>query len=174
MTKGKDIQETYMIFVTVGTHEQPFNRLIECVDKLRKSQIIREDVIIQKGYSDYKAECCEAKDFYTQKEMMDNYREARIIIMHGGPSSMIESLREGKIPIVVPRMKSYGEHINDHQIDFCRAVNSRYNNIILVEDIKELENAIVNYDELAGSRLKDGFSNNARFCEGFSRIVEGL
>ena len=87
---------------------------------------------------------------------------------------MIESLREGKIPIVVPRMKSYGEHINDHQIDFCRAVNSRYNNIILIEDINELENAIVNYDELAGSRLKDRFSNNVRFCKGFERIVEEL
>lgn len=163
-----------MIFVTVGTHEQPFNRLVECVDKLRKNQIITEDVIIQKGYSDYVAECCEAKDFYSQKEMMDNYRNARIIVMHGGPSSMIESLREGKIPIVVPRMKSFGEHINDHQLDFCRAVNSRYNNIILVEDIGELEAAIVNYDELAGSRIKDGFSNNVRFCEGFSRIVEEL
>ena len=29
-----------MIFVTVGTHEQPFNRLVEYVDQLKKEKII--------------------------------------------------------------------------------------------------------------------------------------
>lgn len=36
-----------MIFVTVGTHEQPFNRLIQKIDELKKDGIINEDVIIQ-------------------------------------------------------------------------------------------------------------------------------
>ena len=31
-----------MIFVTVGTHEQPFNRLIQKVDELKKDGIIQE------------------------------------------------------------------------------------------------------------------------------------
>lgn len=35
-----------MIFVTVGTHEQPFNRLIKKIDELKKDGIINEDVII--------------------------------------------------------------------------------------------------------------------------------
>ena len=33
-----------MIFVTVGTHEQPFNRLVKKVDDLKKNGIIQEDV----------------------------------------------------------------------------------------------------------------------------------
>ena len=33
-----------MIFVTVGTHEQPFNRLIQKIDELKKDGIINEDV----------------------------------------------------------------------------------------------------------------------------------
>ena len=36
-----------MIFVTVGTHEQPFNRLIQKVDELKRDGIIKDDVIIQ-------------------------------------------------------------------------------------------------------------------------------
>ena len=32
-----------MIFVTVGTHEQPFNRLIQKIDELKKDGIINED-----------------------------------------------------------------------------------------------------------------------------------
>ena len=38
-----------MIFVTVGTHEQPFNRLIQKVDELKRDGIIKDDVIIQTG-----------------------------------------------------------------------------------------------------------------------------
>lgn len=34
-----------MIFVTVGTHEQPFNRLIEYIDNLKRDGIISEEVI---------------------------------------------------------------------------------------------------------------------------------
>ena len=39
-----------MIFVTVGTHEQPFNRLIQKVDELKRDGIIKDDVIIQTAH----------------------------------------------------------------------------------------------------------------------------
>ena len=42
-----------MIFVTVGTHEQPFNRLIKKVDELKRDGVIQEDVIMQTGFSTY-------------------------------------------------------------------------------------------------------------------------
>lgn len=32
-----------MIFVTVGTHEQPFNRLIQKIDELKKDGIINQE-----------------------------------------------------------------------------------------------------------------------------------
>lgn len=47
-----------MIFVTVGTHEQPFNRLVEYMDRLKENKIIEEDVIIQIGYSTYEPQYC--------------------------------------------------------------------------------------------------------------------
>ena len=46
-----------MIFVTVGTHEQPFNRLIKKIDELKKNGIIQEEVIIQTGFSTYEPRC---------------------------------------------------------------------------------------------------------------------
>ena len=36
-----------MIFVTVGTHEQQFNRLIKFIDELKRDKVIVEDVIMQ-------------------------------------------------------------------------------------------------------------------------------
>ena len=47
-----------MIFVTVGTHEQPFNRLIKYMDNLKGSGIITEDVVIQTGYSTFEPQFC--------------------------------------------------------------------------------------------------------------------
>ena len=40
-----------MIFVTVGTHEQPFNRLIKKIDDLVANGSIQEEVIIAKKCS---------------------------------------------------------------------------------------------------------------------------
>ena len=163
-----------MIYVTVGTHEQPFNRLVQCVDELKGKGIIEDDVVIQNGFSDYEIKNCVHKKLFSQQEVADNYINARMIIMHGGPSTMIESIRDGKIPIVVPRQKKYGEHINDHQLEFCRAVSERYDNIILIENIDDLENAIINYDDIAVTKRAAGFDNNAMFCEGLQRLVDEL
>ena len=51
-----------MIFVTVGTHEQPFNRLIKEVDRLKKEGIITDEVFIQTGFSTYEPQYCDWKN----------------------------------------------------------------------------------------------------------------
>ena len=48
-----------MIFVTVGTHEQPFNRLLQKIDELKKDGTIQDDVIIQTGFSTYRPQYCQ-------------------------------------------------------------------------------------------------------------------
>lgn len=58
-----------MIFVTVGTHEQPFNRLVKAVDDLKMSGKITDSVFIQTGYSTYVPKACEYKDFISMNQM---------------------------------------------------------------------------------------------------------
>ena len=164
-----------MIYVTVGTNDQQFNRLVRCVDELKGKGIIIEDVIIQTGYSDYIPENCEWKKLYSHDEMLRNVENARIVITHGGPSSIILPLRMGKIPIVVPRQKKYGEQVNDHQVFFSKTVSERYNNIILVNEIEELKDVLSRYNELAvAKRSEMGENNNERFVNAFSKIVDEL
>ena len=50
-----------MIFVTVGTHEQQFNRLLKKVDELVENGFINEEVIIQSGFSTYIIKKCKEK-----------------------------------------------------------------------------------------------------------------
>lgn len=160
-----------MIFVTVGTHEQQFNRLVKYIDELKGSGKIEEDVVIQTGYSTYEPVNCQWSKFFTYDEMNDYVSKARIIITHGGPSSFIAALQVGKIPIVVPRQTEFDEHVNNHQVDFCEAVQKRHGNILVVKDIIQLGNTIKQYDELVDAMPTNIKSNNAEFCRELERIV---
>lgn len=163
-----------MIFVTVGTHEQQFNRLVQCVDSLKEKGIITEDVMIQTGFSTYEPKFCAYSQWVPYEQMLEYVRKARIVVTHGGPSSFIMPLQVGKIPVVVPRKKEMDEHVNDHQLTFCLAVAQRQKNILVVEDIDTLGDVLTNYDALAAEMTGGMESNNARFCAEFGRIVEEL
>lgn len=163
-----------MIFVTVGTHEQPFNRLIKEVDELKRDGIITEDVIMQTGFSTYEPKYCQWSKLIPYQQMIKNVEEARIVITHGGPASFIMPMQIGKTPIVVPRQHQFNEHVNDHQVEFARNVVRRMGTIILVEDIEKLGNAVKNYDQLiAGMECKTS-TNNEKFSEKLGQIVEKL
>lgn len=163
-----------MIFVTVGTHEQPFDRLVKYVDELKRDGIITEDVIIQTGYSNYEPVFCQFQKLYPYKKMIEMVDEARIVITHGGPSSFIMPLQVGKIPIVVPRQKQFDEHVNDHQVEFAKAVEERQKNIIVVEDVEELAKVICEYDEII-SAIQNGIeSNNTRFNQELEKQINEL
>ena len=61
-----------MIFVTVGTHEQPFNRLIQKIDELKKDGTIQDDVIIQTGFSTYEPKYCQWSKLIPYQQMVKN------------------------------------------------------------------------------------------------------
>jgi hypothetical protein len=78
-----------MIFVTVGTHEQPFNRLIQKIDELKKDGTIQDDVIIQTGFSTYEPKYCQWSKLIPYQQMVKNVADARIVITHGGARDII-------------------------------------------------------------------------------------
>jgi len=142
-----------MIFVTVGTHEQQFDRLLKKVDNLKEKGILREDVFIQKGFSTYKPQYCQYENFLSFNDMIKKIQKARMVITHGGPGSIMSALYNRKIPIAVPRQKSYAEHVDDHQIHFVRMLEEN-GRIIAVYDIEEMEHKIQKYNELVNDLKK--------------------
>ena len=163
-----------MIFVTVGTHEQPFNRLVKKVDDLVADGTIKEKVVIQTGFSTYQPVHCDNHKMMSFEEMQSTLKEARIVITHGGPSSFIEALQFGKVPIAVPRQETYHEHVNNHQVDFTELIDKRMNNIIPVYDIDQLANTIEKYDKVVKTKNAGESSNNKQFNEQLEQIVDGL
>ena len=163
-----------MIFVTVGTHEQPFNRLVKKIDELKRDGVIKEDVIIQTGFSTYEPKYCQWSKLIPYQQMIKNVADARIVITHGGPASFIMPLQIGKTPIVVPRQYKYGEHVNDHQVEFASNVSERMGTIIDVEDIDKLSDIITNYDQIVAGMGHGMNSNNEKFNEELGKLVDKL
>lgn len=154
-----------MIFVTVGTHEQPFDRLLKCIDKMVEEGKIKEEVIVQKGYTDYKMQHCTEHKLIGYDEMQKYIQEARIVVTHGGPASFIAPISIGKIPIVIPRKKEFNEHVNNHQLEFSKQVEQRMQNIIVAENDEQIEDAILNYDVKVKALNRSMNSNNKEFIE---------
>lgn len=163
-----------MIFVTVGTHEQQFNRLIEEMDRLKRENIIQDDVFMQIGFSTYEPQYCKWKKLLSYDEMNDMYEKADIIITHGGPASFMKALELKKIPIVVPRQVQFNEHVNDHQVEFVKLVEERFNNIIGVYDIKDLENTILDYQLIINHKNGDKKDNNTNFNKQINILLNSL
>lgn len=161
-----------MIFVTVGTHEQQFNRLVKAVDELRADGILTEPVFIQTGYSTYEPIHCDHSRFVPFHQMKNYMEVADVVITHAGPSSFIEAMAAGKVPVVVPRRGDLGEHVNDHQADFVRIVAERQGGIVPIYDVKELPQAIERARELScGTYFK---SHNLEFCKELCGLIEEL
>lgn len=159
-----------MIFVTVGTHEQQFNRLVKYMDKW--AEFHDEEVIIQSGYSTYEPKIATWSKLFPYSKMIEMVDKARIVITHGGPSSFIMPLQIGKTPIVVPRKHDFGEHVNDHQVKFCKEVENRMGTIVVVENVEKLGKVIEDY----GNMKKKGksTSNNTKFCMELESIVDEM
>ena len=77
-----------MIFVTLGTQDKHFPRLLEAVDKLD----IDEKIIAQTGSTDFTSNKMEIHKFLSQDEFNKYMKEARIVITHAGVGTIIYGL----------------------------------------------------------------------------------
>lgn len=126
-----------MIYVTMGTLDYNFDRLINALERLpdvQKSQILAQigGNRSPMGVTSFK--------FCSRSESMIHISEAEVLITHGG-STLMEGLIAGKRIVAVPRLKKFGEALNDHQLDLCKKLGEN-GSIICVEDIDELEAGI--------------------------------
>ena len=109
-----------MIFVTVGTNEAPFDRLLRAVDSLGF-----DDLVAQCGSSAIRPKNATCFDFLAFEQLVEYVRSASVVITHAGVVSIAVSLANGKRPIVVPRLERYGEAVDDHQVALGRRLEQR-------------------------------------------------
>jgi UDP-N-acetylglucosamine transferase subunit ALG13 len=110
-----------LVFVSVGTDHHPFDRLVRWVDAWLPEGV---QCVVQYGASaaPERAEGVAYLDHAALTSLLD---EAAVVVSHGGPTTITESRRHGRRPIVVPRDPALGEHVDDHQQRFCARMESK-------------------------------------------------
>lgn len=121
-----------MIFVTVGTHYMQFNRLVKAAEDL--SLLTTEEVVIQRGSSDFCPDRARYFDFAQMGEMERLLMASRVVIAQAGAGSVITVFKFRKPLVLVSRLKKFGEHYNDHQIELACALD-RTGRAVYVPDL---------------------------------------
>lgn len=159
-----------MILILLGTQDKPFNRILNEVSKLKKEGYIKDKVIAQIGHTKYEKDDIKTFDFVSKDEIEKNIEEAKIVIVHGGVGIITECLNKGKKVIVVPRLKKYKEHTNDHQIQIVKEF-ARNDYIIPLYNEKKLKEAL---EKVKKFKPKKYVSNNEKFKDSIKKYIDKL
>jgi len=105
-----------VIFVTVGSNPTfRFDRLIDAV-----AQLDAQDLIVQYGPATPPRGVAEAHQWLTFDQVIDFMDTADTVISHAGTGTIMCAASMGHLPVVVPRLKSFGETVDDHQVALAR------------------------------------------------------
>ena len=111
-----------MIFVTVGNATQGFRRLLDAVEFQAQQGILKgEEIVFQSGHtSNFSPVTGRLFPFIPLEEFEKVVQEAEVVICHAGAGTLIHVFRVGKVPVVMPRQKKHGEHVDDHQVELVK------------------------------------------------------
>jgi UDP-N-acetylglucosamine transferase subunit ALG13 len=138
-----------MILVTVGTSESKFDRLLEAFDVDDRPD---EELVVQHGPSLVRPVGAACLEFLPYDELVDAIRRARVVVVHAGVGSIMTALANGKRPVVVPRLRRFGEAVDDHQVALGRRLQEA-GLVTLVEDTGEALKAVETVSRAAGVDL---------------------
>ena len=159
-----------MIFFTVGTHEDPFDRLIHAAEAVALS--LNERVVVQRGYSCVPTPHCETSDLFTPDQIEAFMREASLVVMHAGPASILLATSTGHVPVVVPRRAVFGEHVDDHQVAFANRLRER---VRVVDDPVQLPSLVGGFlTQARGPVEVDPSDASASFARGLGDVVDDV
>jgi UDP-N-acetylglucosamine transferase subunit ALG13 len=141
-----------MIFVTVGNVTQQFRRLLDAIDAMSGAGELKDErVIVQSGSnSDFAGRHCVQQDFFPPDEYRKLIHDARVVVCHGGAGTLHHVFHARKVPVVMPRRRKYGEHVDD-QYQFVKALAEQRRIIAAFEppDLKEAIDQATRYQDLA-------------------------
>ena len=157
-----------MIFVTLGTQDKSFKRLLTLIDELKEKQKIRDRIIVQAGYTKYESKHMEVYDFLSQEKMNEYIKEAAIVITHGGVGSILGALKQDKVVIAAPRLRQYNEHTNDHQLQIIREFRKR-GYILALDNFSDIDEVLKEAKTFKPKKYK---SNNIKFNNMIEKIIE--
>jgi UDP-N-acetylglucosamine transferase subunit ALG13 len=160
------------ILVTVGTALQPFDRLLQYADEAIASLTTPVTGVCQYGGSQVRPRSLSSKETLSRAEFDTEIANADVIICHAGVGTLWSALREGHRPLVVPRLGSLGEHVNDHQLEIVEALRNE-GRIEFIENAAQLRESLLRHERGEVRRSSRSADDPSRLAKVAAAIAEG-
>ena len=147
-----------MILVLLGTQDKPFNRILNAIRKEIEKGNIKDEVIAQVGCTKFNYDKIKTFDFVSKEELATLIDKAKFIITHAGVGTITECINKNKKVIVVPRLKKYKEHTNDHQLQITKEFALK-NYVLPLYDEKKLSNVLEKIKAYKPEKYKSNADN---------------
>lgn len=111
------------VLVSLGTIKPyRFDRLVDSVAAVVKPG---DSVVWQLGVTDRTDLRGEVHDQMNGDEFSARVSESDVVVTHAGVGTLLMLLDANKLPVAMPRLKDYGEHVDDHQEQVTEELESR-------------------------------------------------
>jgi UDP-N-acetylglucosamine transferase subunit ALG13 len=114
--------------------------------------------VVQHGASAVRPAGARLHDYVPFDELDTLIRDARVVVTHAGAGSVAAALRHGRRPVIVPRLRRFGEAVDDHQVFFARKLQEA-GLATVVEEVGELAWVVAGADHAVsttpGPQLSD-------------------
>lgn len=122
---GSLATEPPLVVVTVGTDVHPFDRLVTWAARWADDHADDARVVIQFGTAPDPGGVATLAGALASSELLALFDRADAVVCGAGPGTVVDALRAGVQPVVVPRRSDLGEHVDDHQVAFARVLGER-------------------------------------------------
>lgn len=118
-----EVSELRRVVVTLGSQQDySFHRLVARLARVLPSGT---DVLWQTGSTDGHRHGIEGVEFVASDVLDAAMAQADLVIAHAGVGSALAAFGSGRHPLLVPRRASYGEHVDDHQVQIAAELGRR-------------------------------------------------
>jgi UDP-N-acetylglucosamine transferase subunit ALG13 len=104
---------------------------------------IEEEVVMQIGATDYEPAHARYFRYIDDDTMVEYMQQARLIISHAGAGTLLTLSSVGRSAILVPRLKKFGEAIDDHQLELA-GVMAKNGSMTVISDVDDLDACVQN------------------------------
>ena len=154
-----------MILITLGTQDKKFYRLLDAVQKQIDKGNIKDKVVVQAGCSsDFKSKDMEIFDLIPIDQFDELINKCDILITHGGVGSIITGLKNGKKVIACARLKEYGEHTNNHQLQIIENF-TKEGYILSLDNVDLLDEVLKKANSFKPKKYKSNTENMIKLVQ---------
>lgn len=192
-----------MIFVSLGTQDKPFNRIIDYVLSLKEEVKELEEledakIVFQIGQTKLSEEeknriiklnnNKENKEKNNEEnneditvfsmlkpeEMKKYIIDSSFVITHAGVGTIMECVENNKEIVVLPRKEKYAEHVNNHQEEIASEMEK--NGLLKkVDTYDKLKEVVIEIIRNRNNKKENIYvSNNEKFNDKLIEYLEGI